>query len=95
MLRVLSVLVTYQRPQDLVRDYDEQLRRGGLLVRAAAPPGLELYGEVELRIAAPDAEVTLRSQLVQVFPGVGMAVKTPFVDVTEAELALPRKSVNV
>jgi hypothetical protein len=70
----LSLLVTYHRPQDIVRDYDQQLVRGGLLVRVPPPAGLDLYGEVELRIAALGVELALSAQLVQVFPGVGVAV---------------------
>jgi hypothetical protein len=67
-------VVTYHRPQDIVRDYDAQLVRGGLLVRVAPPEGLDLYSEVELRICALGADLALKAQVVQAFPGVGVAV---------------------
>ena len=70
----MHFLVSYHRPQDLARDYDAQLARGGLLVRVAPPEGLELYAEVGLRIRALGADVALKAQVVQVFPGVGVAV---------------------
>lgn len=55
-------------------DSDAQFAKGGFLVRVDPPAGLELFGEVELEIAlGADAHVA-RGQVVQLVPGVGVAV---------------------
>jgi hypothetical protein len=66
--------VRYHRLEDLVRDHDEQLARGGLLVRVDPPAGLKQFDQVELEIVAPRGSVVLPSQVVQLFAGVGVAV---------------------
>jgi len=59
----------------LVRDHDEQLARGGLLVRVEPPAALQLYDPVELEIVTPDgASVLAGGEVVQLLPGVGVAV---------------------
>jgi len=67
--------VRYHRPAELVRDHDEQLACGGLLVRVEPPAGLSLFDAIELEIVPPDGSPVLVSgQVVQLLPGVGVAV---------------------
>ena len=72
---IVRLRVRYRRPSELVADHDQQFVRGGLLVRVEPPPGLELYGAVELEVVAPGApSVIVQGQVVQLLPGVGVAV---------------------
>jgi hypothetical protein len=64
--------VRYRNPAELIADHDQQLARGGLLVKAQAE--LELYAEVELEIGFGNDKVVLTGQVVQLLPGVGVAV---------------------
>jgi hypothetical protein len=67
--------VRYRKPSEFVGDHDQQFVRGGLLVRVEPPQGLELYGAVELQVFAPGGEsVVVEGQIVQLLPGVGVAV---------------------
>ncbi|MEO7093447.1 MAG: hypothetical protein ABI175_09365 [Polyangiales bacterium] len=70
----MRLRVRYHRLEDLVRDHDEQLSRGGLLVRVEPPQGLKQFDTVELEISAPRGTVVLDAQVVQLFAGVGVAV---------------------
>jgi hypothetical protein len=66
--------VSWHRGAELGADYDSQLVRGGLLVRAEAP-ALAQFSAIDLELVAPDeATLTLKSEVVQSFPGVGVAV---------------------
>lgn len=70
----MRVRVSWHRAEDFGVDYDSQLARGGLLVRVE-PPGLLQFSTVSLELVAPDATaLTLDAQVVQVFPGVGVAL---------------------
>lgn len=67
--------VHYGRPQDLVRDFEQQLARRGLLVRVEEAASAEQFSAAELELVAPDgSSVTLATTVVQVFPGVGVAL---------------------
>lgn len=63
----------YHRPLEVVTDYEQQLARGGLLVRVT-PPALNLYDEVELELTFREHRVTLAGTVVQLLPEVGVAV---------------------
>lgn len=75
--------VLYQRPQDLVTDFDHQIVRGGLLVRVEPPPGLNPFDAVELELAVPGGSVVVPAQVMQIFAGVGVAVSFSVADVPE------------
>ncbi len=74
----MRVRVTYHRPADLVADHDGQLAKGGLLLRVEPPAGLSPFAEVEIEIVADfgslEEGVTIRGRLLQLLPGVGVAV---------------------
>jgi hypothetical protein len=72
---VVRLRVRYHRSADFVTDHDQQLARGGLLVRIEPPAGLSLYDPVALSIELPSGSVIeLAGQVVQLLPGVGVAV---------------------
>jgi hypothetical protein len=75
--------VAYQRPQDLVADYDQQILRGGLLVRVEPPAGLNQFDAVELELVVPNGSVVLAAEVMQVFAGVGVAVAFSSSDIPE------------
>jgi hypothetical protein len=50
----VRVRVHYQRALDLVRDHDQQISRGGLLIRLAPPPDLVRGAGLELELCLPD-----------------------------------------
>lgn len=62
----------YHRSADVVADHAAQLSRGGLLVRVDAP--LEQFASLKLELCAGPTEILLDAQVVQVFPGMGVAV---------------------
>lgn len=67
--------VTWHRPEELGADFDAQLARGGYLVRVEPPAELVQFAPVALELVAPDGEsLVLEAQVVQAFPGVGVAV---------------------
>jgi hypothetical protein len=72
----MRLKVTYESSEALVADYDEQMAKGGLLVRGEPPAGIGLYQPCELELDGEpfDAPVVLAGQVVQVFAGVGVAV---------------------
>lgn len=70
----MNFLVTYSDPDELLADHTEQFLRSGFLVRVDPPPGLALYAEVLLTLAFADEEATLEAKVVQVLPGMGVAV---------------------
>lgn len=57
-----------------MRDFDSQLSRGGLLVRAEAPEGTQQFDAVKLTIESPGGRVEIDAQVMQIFPGTGTAV---------------------
>jgi hypothetical protein len=71
----VKVHVLYTRPQDLVRDHDQQLARRGLLVRVEPPAEATQFQAAELELVGHDgASVTVAATVVQLFPGVGLAL---------------------
>lgn len=68
--------VEYTRAADLVADHDQQFVKGGLLVKGQVPAGLALFDPVELELAPPHGAppVVVAGQIVQLVPGVGVAV---------------------
>ena len=70
----MRLRVRYRNPAELIADHDQQFARGGLLVKAQPPADLELYGAVELEILSGNDKVELAGQIVQILPGVGIAV---------------------
>ncbi|HKA89676.1 MAG TPA: hypothetical protein VKE22_18555 [Haliangiales bacterium] len=93
----MRLRVTYHRPADLVEDHDDQLAHGGLLVRVEPPVGLAPSADVEVEVAADFAPleegVKIRGRVLQILPGVGVAVAldpAPLADaVAEARAAAP------
>jgi hypothetical protein len=65
--------VRYHRPAELVVDHAAQLSRGGMLVRVDAPE-VERFTRVTLALVLADDAATLEAEVVQAFPGVGVAV---------------------
>jgi hypothetical protein len=88
----MKLIVRYERPEDLVAEHDEQMVKGGLLVRGEPPPGLALFQPVELEIAGDflDGPVVVPGQVVQVFGGVGVAVAFDAAAVSAAVAAAKR-----
>jgi hypothetical protein len=70
----MRFIARFARPADLVTTYDQQITRGGLFLRLEPPPNLDLYQDVDLTIEAGDTSVAVRAQVVQVAPGMGVAV---------------------
>jgi hypothetical protein len=74
--RCVRLRVRYHRPAELVVDHAAQLSRGGLLVRVDAPE-VERLSRVTLALELADVaafSVRLEAEVVQTFPGVGVAV---------------------
>ncbi|MBI5515005.1 MAG: hypothetical protein HY909_14610 [Deltaproteobacteria bacterium] len=70
--------ITWFRREDLRRDLDQQLARGGIMVQAEPPAGLQ-YGSsvpVELRLDG-GACYTFEGQVLAVTPPLGVAVTVP------------------
>ena len=71
----MRLRIRYSRAADLLADHDAQFTRRGVLVRVAPPEGLALYASVALEIVTPEgALLSTDAQVVQVAPGVGVAV---------------------
>jgi len=70
----MKLRVTYERPDDVVTDHEQQFARGGLLVRVDPPSTLEQRAVIELELVTPYGTVELKGEALQVFPGVGVAV---------------------
>lgn len=67
--------VTYARRDDLRRDLDTQIARGGLYVLAAPPTELAYGARCGLELVAPDGRtVACEGEMLAVTPGHGLAV---------------------
>lgn len=66
--------VVYGAADELVRDHDQQMVRGGLLVRVPPPPTLAPFAKVTLELDALGARIALPGEVVQLFAGMGVAV---------------------
>jgi hypothetical protein len=69
-----TLRASFATPAALVAAHDQEITRGGLLVRGAVPADATLFAEVELEIVAGGRRVSTRAQIVQMVPGVGVAV---------------------
>lgn len=70
----MRLRIRYHRYADLATDWEQQLSRGGVLVRVDPPAGLAQFEAIELEIIAPRGALMLPAQVVQIFPSVGVAV---------------------
>jgi len=72
----MRLRVRYPSRAALATDVREQLGKGGLLLRIEVPRGLEMYAAVELEVGCDDTttELVVPAQVLQMFPGVGVAV---------------------
>jgi hypothetical protein len=66
--------VEYHDPAELLADQEEQFVHGGLLVRGDAPPGLTLFEPAELELVIGGESIVFPAQVVQILPGIGVAV---------------------
>lgn len=69
----MHLRVRYLCPSELVADHAAQLARGGLLVRVDAE-GVERLARATLTLALDAEAIELEAEVVQTFPGVGIAV---------------------
>ncbi len=83
---------TYGSVEEFLRDHDEQIARGGLLVRAEAPPDLDRGATVELEVVTPVGSARLDCQVIQVLAGAGVAVTVAAADL--AALAEAARSAS-
>lgn len=65
---------TFPTPAELVAAHDDEMKRGGLLLRGASIEGVELFEEIELELAGGGTSITTKAQVVQLVEGVGIAV---------------------
>lgn len=71
----MRLVAAYPSRAALALDVVQQLGRGGLLVRGDVPAGLEMYGAVEVEVTCADGgAAVVPAQVIQMFPGVGVAV---------------------
>jgi len=69
-----TLRASFATPAALVAAHDQEITRGGLLVRGEVPAGTMLFAEVDLEIVAGARRIVARAQVVQMVPGVGVAV---------------------
>jgi hypothetical protein len=70
----VRLLARYGTADELARDVSDQLPRGGLVVRTAVPAGLQLFAAVEVAVECEDHVIVVAGQVLQIFPGIGVAV---------------------
>jgi hypothetical protein len=70
----VQLRVTYAGVEEFLRDYDEQIARGGLLVRGEVPAGLERGHTIELELVTPVGSARLVGEVIQILAGAGVAV---------------------
>jgi hypothetical protein len=58
----------------LATDVGDQLHRGGMVVRTSVPTGLQLFSPVEVAVECGEHAVVVSGQVLQIFPGIGVAV---------------------
>lgn len=71
---MLRLQATYGRGGDFIQDHDGQLAHFGLFVRVAPPSDLAPFSPVELTVRFADLTAVVSGQVVQIAPGVGVAV---------------------
>ena len=73
----VSFRITYQQYGEL-RDDLSQMGHGGMLVKVADAPGLELDSPISLELVLPDGtSLAAAGRVLHMFPGVGVAVSVP------------------
>jgi hypothetical protein len=90
----VQLRVRYHRASDLETDYTAQLSRGGLLVRVEPGDELQQFEDVKLELVAGAAVMVLDAQVLQVFPGAGVAVKFETGQPLEAWIAAARVAAS-
>jgi hypothetical protein len=85
---MLRLRVTFACAADLRRVLEEEMRRGVMLVKVAAPPDLEFRAPLAVEIASPGGALSIGSEVVQILPGVGVAVAFPADRLEEARRLL-------
>lgn len=70
----MRIVARFETAAALAAEAEPQLPKGGLLVRGAADDGLTLFAPVELAVTCGAAEVVVDAQVLQIFPGIGVAV---------------------
>ncbi|GAC1352154.1 MAG: hypothetical protein NVSMB1_12180 [Polyangiales bacterium] len=70
----MHLRVRYHRASEFLADHQQQLARGGLLVRVSPEPTLQQFDAVDLAIEFGGTTVVLKGQIVQMFAGVGIAI---------------------
>lgn len=83
--------VTYARRDDLRKDLDAQLARGGIFVNVPPPEGLQYGVKLRLELVAPDGTVAKsEGDVLASVPGVGLALSVPPEAVAMLRAALDR-----
>lgn len=86
---MLRLRVTYWKSSELKRDLEQQLARGGLLVKVEAPGALQLRDPVHVEVIAPGGRaVVIDGEVLNVIPGYGVAVTVPSAAVENVKAAL-------
>lgn len=70
----MRLLARYGSVEELAKDVSEQLPRGGMVVRTSVPSGLQLFSSVEVAVECGDRAIVVAGQVLQIFPGIGVAV---------------------
>jgi hypothetical protein len=70
----VKLRATFPTPAALVAAHYQEMARGGLLVRGDLPAGVALFDTVELELAAGPRTLSTPAQVVQMLPGMGVAV---------------------
>jgi hypothetical protein len=87
----VKLRATYDSVEDFLRDHEQQIARGGLLVRTEEDFEVARGATVELELDTPVGSLTLDAQVIQVLAGAGVAVTVSPDDVEElAEAARAR-----
>ena len=85
---MLRLRVTFSSAADLRRVLDDELRRGVMLVTITPPADLEFRAPLAIEIASPGGAIAVASEVVQILPGVGVAVAFPADRLDEARRLL-------
>ncbi len=73
-MSAMRLRASFATPAQLVLAHDQEITRGGLFVRGEVPAEAQLFADCELEIAAGGRTVVAHAQVVQMAPGVGVAV---------------------
>ncbi len=74
-MSALRIRISYADPAELTRALDEEIARGVLLARVAAPEALAFRDPVSLEIEAGDAgSLVVESEVVSILPDVGVVL---------------------